>query len=243
MMFCPTGGSSRDPSSSLDNPNIADPPAGQRSRPDRALWLTSTMNLAIAGPMPSRWYVSWMSSAAPERFGRATASERRFVRDERPDLFVVSGDECQGIHGTTAAGEQVYRSRIERRDDRRHVVGMLLRGRLMVPSVFVLRSTPRGSHVTTVRSVKWRANVPETVRAHQRSDREHDWFRAGVVRADVVGRTAPTTSSVWVVGSLIVVVSTRRRFGHLDPPSLRSSIRLADDGWEVADQYPPATSW
>ena len=52
--------------------------------------------------------------------------EWRFVRDERPHLLRVLGHEGQRVHRAAAAGEQVHRPGIDRRDEPMQVVRVLL---------------------------------------------------------------------------------------------------------------------
>ena len=87
--------------------------------------------------------------------------ERRLVRDEGPDILGMAGDQGQRVDGATAAGEEVDGSAADRLDHAVDVVGVLLGRGLGGVVVLRLRSTPRGSYVTTVRSVKWPARVPK----------------------------------------------------------------------------------
>jgi hypothetical protein len=77
------------------------------------------------------------------------------VCHQGPDLLGVPLDERDAVHGATTAREDVHRLAADRVDEPVQVVGLL------ASSVRGLRSTPRGSYVTTVRSLKKPASDPK----------------------------------------------------------------------------------
>jgi hypothetical protein len=71
----------------------------------------------------------------------------------------VPGDQRERVNRSATAGEDVHRSGVERGDQAVEVVRVLVGVDQVARSARLLRETPRGSYVTTVRFGKCMASV------------------------------------------------------------------------------------
>jgi hypothetical protein len=113
------------------------------------------------------------------------------VRDERPDLLGMPGDQNECVTRAAAAGEDVNRSRIEHRDDPMQIVGMLVgRGlRRTVGPHTRLGSAGIVDHDRSVGEVL-RERV-EAGRAHRGRDLQQNRLARRVVSPNVIGQRGP----------------------------------------------------
>ena len=152
------------PSSTAGSPNIAGSGSGwlARSGVIGPWWLTARMKRAMPTPKPWASYASW---TARHTASAASASGR----------MPASGGSC-ATRVATCSGWAATRARaftapplLAKMSTGREPSSAMIRCRSsaccsgvdgLEGSSFVLRSTPRGSYVTIVRSGKWPARVP-----------------------------------------------------------------------------------
>jgi hypothetical protein len=115
-------------------------------------------------------------------------SDRRLVRDERPNLLRVPRHEGERVHRATTAREQVDRARVELGDEPMQVVGVLLgRGRAGRIGLRAALDAPRiVGHHRAIGEVPGERDEPAGV--HRRSDEQQHRGGAGVPLSDVVGQ-------------------------------------------------------
>ena len=149
MMFWPSSGSSREPSSSVGRPNIAGSGRGLVGVVGRDRALVADHGDELGHRRPHAAALVGLADVRARGQRRLAVGQelgrRRLVRDEGADLLRVAGDQGQRVDRAAAAREEVDRSGAERRDQPVQVVGMLVGRRLGGAVGARLRSTPRGS--------------------------------------------------------------------------------------------------
>jgi hypothetical protein len=136
------------------------------------------------------------------------------VRDERPHALRVLRHEGECVDCATAGSEQVDRPRGDRLDEAMQVVGVNEGVTGLVGSVFTLRSLPRGSYVTTVRSEKCCDSVPNPAALIGEAISNRIGSVLASLRRMSYVRAATGTSRIWVVICVVLMVIL-----HLSPGS------------------------
>jgi hypothetical protein len=148
-MFCPTSGSSRDPSPSVGRPNNGWIGWGPLTVVGWEGSFEADKGDELRHRRPEAGTVVGLSDVHARRQDliaiRQHLAGRRLVCDQRPDLLGMAGHQGEGIHGPATGGEDVDWSGVERRDQAVQVVGVLIGCCLGGPVGPLAPLRPRGS--------------------------------------------------------------------------------------------------